>query len=125
MSFLLDTHILVWWLEDLRRLPQHVSSILQDESVRIFVSIATAWELEIKRALGKIETPDDLPQVIDENNFSVLPVEFEHIASLRTLPLLHRDPFDRMLLAQALAEGLTLITHDPALKRYNVPILLA
>ena len=123
-GFLLDTHILLWLLMERDRVSASMRETLAEQSNTLFASVVTAWELEVKRAIGKLSIPDDLPSLLQENNVQPLSVEFEHVDALRELPLHHRDPFDRMLLAQALAEGLTLVTNDRMLKRYNVPILI-
>jgi PIN domain nuclease of toxin-antitoxin system len=92
----------------------------------VFVSAATIWEIEIKRALKKLETFDDAVdtiQLVDESGFERLAIDYEHAREAGRLPLLHGDPFDRMLIAQARLEGLTLATADPQIKRYDVPVL--
>ncbi len=89
----------------------------------VFVSAATVWEIEIKRALGKLQAPDDLIECSDEAGYERLPITFEHAREAGKLPLLHGDPFDRMLVAQARVEGFTLASTDAAIKQYDVPVL--
>lgn len=88
----------------------------------VAVSAATVWEIEIKRALGKLRAPDDLLVTIDASGFDRLPIDFEHSLEAGRLPLIHGDPFDRMLIAQARIESLTIATADPQIKRYDVPV---
>ena len=92
---------------------------------RVWVSVASAWEIEIKMALGKLQLPDDLLAQMTAVKFDALPIRIEHALCLRRLPVLHPDPFDRILIAQALCEGLTLVTSDPILSGYPVRIIRA
>ena len=89
------------------------------------MSSATVWEIVIKQALGKLDAPDDLDQAIAASKFVQLPVTISHALALRTLPALHRDPFDRMLIAQALVEKLEIVTRDPVVLTYPVPHIVA
>jgi PIN domain nuclease of toxin-antitoxin system len=89
----------------------------------VFVSAATIWEIEIKRALNKLETSEDAIRLVEESGFERLTISYEHAREAGRLPLLHGDPFDRMLIAQARVEGLTLVSADPTIKRYDVPVL--
>jgi PIN domain nuclease of toxin-antitoxin system len=123
---LLDTHVLLWWIEDNPRLRQRLRAIITDPGNDIAVSAATIWEAAIKRALGKLrfETPV-LLDTLDRGDIRVLSITAEHALAAGDLPRHHEDPFDRMLVAQAMAEGLTLITGDPWLRRYRVAIVRA
>ena len=122
MRLLLDSHTLLWWLEDDRpRLGPQAQALITDAANEVFVSAATIWELAIKRATGKLQTPADLEAEVRQNGFIALPISFRHAERAGRLPLLHRDPFDRMLVAQAQAENLTLITGDASIARYAVP----
>lgn len=123
MNFLLDTHILLWWLEDEPRLSASVSSAIRNPNNFIFVSAATVWEMSIKQSLGKLEMPDNLLEVLKINEFEVLPITAEHSLKVGTLANHHKDPFDRMLIAQAISEGLTLISEDDKFQLYDVPLL--
>ena len=118
MRILIDTHILLWCLEDSPKLTAVARRLIEDPDNEIYVSKATAWEIEIKRMLGKLTIADDFMERIEEG-FSWLPIELRHIKELRTLPSIHRDPFDRMLVAQAQVEGLCLLTHDGKLPPYG------
>ena len=126
MRLLLDSHTLLWWWEDDRpRLGPQAQALIADAANEVFVSAATIWELAIKRATGKLQTPADLEAAVRLSGFIELPVTFRHAERAGRLPLLHRDPFDRMLVAQAQAESLTLITGDASIARYAVPTLSA
>lgn len=122
---LLDSHSLIWALEGGQRLSLETYGIINGPSNEIFVSVVSVWELEIKRAYGRFQFSDNLVQRIDQAGFTELPVNFRHAEIAAALPLLHRDPFDRMLIAQAQAEGLTLVTDDSQIARYDVPVMAA
>ncbi len=123
MNFLLDTHILLWWLEESPRLSAFVSSAIRNPNNLIFVSAATVWEMSIKQSLGKLEMPSNLLEVLKINEFEVLPITAEHSLKVGALANHHKDPFDRMLIAQAISEGLTLISEDDKFQLYDVPLL--
>lgn len=122
MSLLLDTHVVLWWLADDPTLSDDVKSRL-DADPDVYVSSATVWEVAIKQAIGKISQPADLPEVIRGSGFRELPIRSEHAIVAGRLPLLHRDPFDRMLIAQAKCENLTLVTRDARCQKYEVDVL--
>lgn len=117
---LLDTHALLWWLGDDPGLSSDARVAIADPGNEPLVSAASVWEIAIKRALGKLEAPDELPSVIVEAGFAWLPVTAAHAWHVRDLPLHHRDPFDRLLVAQALLERLPVVTGDPRLADYGV-----
>ncbi|WP_433080356.1 type II toxin-antitoxin system VapC family toxin [Dactylosporangium sp. CA-052675] len=121
MSLLLDTHVVLWWLANDPTLPDDVKDQL-DHEPDVYLSSATVWEVTIKQALGKLQ-PADLPERVRDAGFRPLPITAEHAIVAGRLPLLHRDPFDRMLIAQAQVEGLTLATRDPEIQKYDVSIL--
>lgn len=123
MSLLLDTHALLWRTTDDPRLGRGAAALIEDPLVSVYVSAATIWEIEIKIAVGKLTLGLDLLDVLDASRFEVLPISGEHAALARRLPLLHRDPFDRMLIAQAQIERLRIVTTDPAISRYQVPVV--
>ena len=125
LRLLLDTHVLLWWLADDRKLKARVRSVLADPENLVFVSAASIWELRIKEGLGKVDLPTDFEETLDAQSFEQLSVTAAHAHALRDLPLHHRDPFDRMLVAQAGLEGLTIVSHDDALKAYGVPLIFA
>jgi PIN domain nuclease of toxin-antitoxin system len=114
-ALLLDSHVALWALEDSDRLGPRARSRLLDQATTSYVSAATTWELQLKRGLGKLSCPADLEQHLLDAGFSELPIRYRHTQALDQVALPHRDPFDRMLLTQALVEGLTLLTADSAL----------
>ena len=124
MSLLLDTHVVLWWLADDPALPDEIKDRL-DHEPDVRVSAATIWEIAIKQALGKIAAPEDLPERVRDSGFRELPIRFAHAMAAGRLPQIHRDPFDRMLVAQARCEGLTLVTRDHHCQQYDVAILRA
>ena len=124
MNLLLDTHILLWWLANSRQLSVAAhTAILGSE--RTYVSAATAWEINIKVSLGKLDFDGDMEAQLALNNFLSLPVTVAHAVVAGKLPRHHNDPFDRMLIAQAKAESLTLLTHDRRLKAYEADVIVA
>jgi PIN domain nuclease of toxin-antitoxin system len=123
MSLLLDTHIVLWWLSDDPTLAAELKDRL-DHEPDVYVSAATIWEVAIKQSIGKLK-PDDLPERVRDSGFRHLDITAEHGIAAARLPLLHRDPFDRMLIAQAKAEQLTLVTRDPEIAKYDLGILAA
>ncbi len=125
MTLLLDTHVLLWWLEDPGLLTRQARDAIRDGRNTVYVSAAVAWEISIKKALGKLDAPDDLPAALTANGFRPLPVSIAHALAVQALPPHHRDPFDRMLIAQALHEGFRLVSRDPEIARYPVPQLPA
>ena len=123
MKFLLDTHVLLWWLSDHKSLTTKAVGAIKDGENSIFVSAATAWEIFSKRALGKLKAPDDLEKVLASNSFQQLPISLQHGLVAGALPCHHDDPFDRMLIAQAKTEQLTIISHDVRMEQYGVSLL--
>jgi PIN domain nuclease of toxin-antitoxin system len=123
VRLLLDTHALLWWLADDRRLQAGARKAIGDVGNEIYVSAASAWEIAIKAGLGKLSAPDDLPEQLTANSFTPLDVSVPHALAVRHLPDHHRDPFDQLLVAQAQLEGLTIITADERITLYNVPVL--
>lgn len=125
MRLLLDTHALLWALGDPAKLHTETLEAVTDGRNDVFASAASAWEIAIKRALGKLRAPRDLEAGIASQGFSRLDITFSHAALAGGLPRHHADPFDRMLIAQAQSEGLTLVTRDARIPLYEVPILPA
>ncbi|CAN5865761.1 type II toxin-antitoxin system VapC family toxin [soil metagenome] len=123
MPLLLDTHVLLWALTEDRRLRPEVRDQIADGRTRVLVSAASAWEITIKRALGKLRAPGDLSDQLAAARFEGLALTTEHALAVGDLPALHGDPFDRLLVAQARVEGLTLVTSDPQVQRYEVTVL--
>jgi len=122
VRLLLDTHALLWWLAD-EGLTDQAREAIADPANLVMLSAASAWEISIKKALGKLSAPDDLERQVKESGFSSLPISIEHALAAGRLPRHHDDPFDRMLIAQAFAEGLTIVTHDKRFADYNAPTL--
>ena len=122
MKLLLDTHVVLWWLAGDRRLGADVKQLI-DHEPDVFVSSASIWEISVKQARGKLEGPDDLPERVLGSGLVVLDITGRHGLAAGRLPLVHRDPFDRMLVAQATLEELTLVTADRQVQLYDVPIL--
>lgn len=122
MRLLLDTHVFIWWREKNAGLRPEVKSAISGADV-VFVSAASAWEVAIKVAIGKLRIPGPVDAGVEQSGFAKLPIEFRHAAAVSALPPHHGDPFDRMLVAQALTEGLTLVTHDRLFEPYGVPVM--
>ncbi len=125
MRLLLDTHTLLWTLGEPASLGSRARDAIEDEGNDVFVSAVSVWEIAIKRALGKLAAPDDIVAGIASQGFSPLPISLHHADLAGALPRHHADPFDRMLVAQAEAEGLTLVTRDARMPRYGVRTLAA
>ncbi|RDI43921.1 type II toxin-antitoxin system VapC family toxin [Nocardia mexicana] len=121
-GLLLDTHVAVWWLNADPALRDDVKERLAHEP-DVYVSSATVWEVAIKQTIGKLDGPEDLPERIRDSGFVQLNIDCEHALAAGRLPLIHRDPFDRILVAQAQCENLILVTRDPYCRKYDVPIL--
>lgn len=123
---LLDTHILLWWLSDDKRLPKEAEKIIKDDDNQVYVSAASIWEVAIKAALGQIKVePFAIQEAIAPSGFLELSVTGVHAAQVFRLPHHHRDPFDRMLVAQSLVEPMRLLTTDKLLAHYGETILFA
>jgi len=125
MNLLLDTHVLLWWLNGHPTLSKKSQAAIADGKNLVFVSAVVVWEIRIKEAQGKLEIPRNFKRVLESQPFEMLDITVEHAHAVRDLPVHHRDPFDRMLLAQAKVEGFTLVTHDVRLKKYKVSLIAA
>jgi PIN domain nuclease of toxin-antitoxin system len=125
MSYLLDTHTLLWWLSENPLLSTQAKIIISTPENLIFVSAASAWEISIKKAIGKLDAPDDLEQAIVYNNFIPLEITIKDGDLAGKLPNYHNDPFDRMLIAQAMNNNLTIITKDSKIPQYQVKTIRA
>ena len=127
MRLLLDTHAFLWWVTDDDRLSERAGELIADGANDVFFSAASAWEIAIKAGLGRIRLPDGgwtfTPQQLERNAFQALPVHVAHAVAVISLADVHRDPFDRMLVAQAMTEGLTIVSADEDLARYPVPVV--
>ncbi len=124
MKVLLDTQIMVWITVDDARLRPATRAALESADA-IYLSTASIWEISIKRAQGRLTVPDDLLDRVRASAIEPLPVTMEHGWLAGGLPMLHTDPFDRMIIAQAIAEGMTLVTSDRRMREYGVPIIAA
>lgn len=126
-SYLLDTHVFVWWMSNNPFLSNTARSVIQDPATEIVISSATCWEIATKVRIGKMPSPPGgvsaLREDIEREGFLALSMNVEHAVLSGTLPDTHRDPFDRILIAQAIHEGLTIITKDRAIVAYDVPTL--
>jgi PIN domain nuclease of toxin-antitoxin system len=127
LKLLLDTHTYIWWGVDPAKLSTRVAETLSSPESEVYVSVASLWEIVIKSQLGKLTLPVSLQifaaRLREENLVRTLPVAEAHVYAHTTLSAIHRDPFDRMLVAQALAEGLVLVTRDPHIRDYGIPTL--
>lgn len=124
MRLLLDTHVVLWWLDDSPELSGEIKDLLDTEPA-VYVSAVSPWEVAVKQSLGKLEGPEDLPERVRDSQFSGLPITAGHGVRAGRLPAHHRDPFDRILIAQAQTEGMTLVTRDKWIPQYDVRILPA
>lgn len=123
MKLLLDTHTVVWWGDSSPRLLPAARAAINDLGNEVFVSAIFWWEMAIKAAKGQLAIPPGLRESLRRDGFRDLAITPEHALGVAKLPPIHRDPFDRLLIAQALAEGLVLVTHDAVIARYDVPVL--
>jgi PIN domain nuclease of toxin-antitoxin system len=117
-----DTHAALWLLADDERLSPRAGELLSNSTNEVMLSAAVVWEVEIKRSLGKLEVPDGFGELLLEAGADALPVTVEHVTAVGSLPWHHRDPFDRMLVAQARIEKAVLLSSDEALRAYAVPV---
>jgi len=124
-SLLLDTHVLLWVATRDDRLGPRARDAIRDGTTTVFVSAVTAWEIAIKRALGKVEVPGDVMELVRFYRFDALDITIDHALGVEALPSHHRDPFDRLLVSQARSEGLTLVSNDARLAEYDVSYLPA
>jgi PIN domain nuclease of toxin-antitoxin system len=125
VRILLDTHVLLWWLDDRPNLGREARALVAASQSDVLVSAVSVAEIAVKSAIGKLTIPDDLAEQIEAQSFDELPLEIAHVTELRTLPLHHRDPFDRLLIAQARVEGIAILTGDEAFAKYGVEIVEA
>jgi len=124
LRLLIDTHAWLWWRADDRKLGPRARAAIRD-AAEVHFSAASAWEIAIKAKLGKLRFPDVhlIPEQLEQHGFRPLAISVEHAVRVAALPAIHSDPFDRILVAQALAEDLVFVTHDAAFERYGIPIL--
>lgn len=125
MKAIMDTHVLIWWCDDPSTLDEEARSIISDGRNTLYVSVATIWEITIKKSLGKLTIKGDLAAAIEQNRLEYLPIQPLHAWRISELPPIHTDPFDRILIAQALCENCRLITRDRFISSYPVKCILA
>ncbi|OGE65086.1 hypothetical protein A3I48_01385 [Candidatus Daviesbacteria bacterium RIFCSPLOWO2_02_FULL_36_7] len=125
MKYLLDTHVFIWWMEENKRLPAEIKSIIDDPLNNIFISVITPWEIVIKIKTKKLKVPKNYASYVLNGIFKLLPIEISHVLEVEKLPYIHKDPFDRILISQAKIEDLTLITSDQKIFKYKVSMIKA
>ena len=128
MKLLLDTHLLIWAADSIERVPVGARALMADQDNELLFSVASIWEVAIKRGLKRPDFLVDarmLRRGLIDNGYCELPILSEHVVAIDALPLIHKDPFDRLLIAQAMVEGITLLTDDATLAQYSVPVRLA
>lgn len=126
MNYLVDTHALIWFITADRKLPHAVKRIIEDEGNNCFVSMASFWEIGIKHSLGRLDLKADLKtvfEIIPDSGFSILPISPEHILKNSELEFHHQDPFDRLMIAQAMVEGLKVISKDQYFGNYDIEVV--
>ena len=127
MKFLLDTHVFIWWDSEPEKLSNRTFELCQAPENQLILSVASLWEIQIKSQLGKIKLNIPLAKLVEgqqiSNGLLLLPVNASHVYALGNLPSVHKDPFDRMIVAQARVEALCLISHDTILKKYPIDIM--
>lgn len=127
MKYLLDTHAYIWWDSHSSELPSTVFGLLRDRKHSFWLSIASVWEIQIKLQTGKLKLRMPLRDIVEHqqktNRIELLPITLPHVLALDRLPPHHKDPFDRIIIAQAQIEGLTLISHDEKFSQYEVPVV--
>lgn len=127
MRLLLDTHAFLWWVEGAPALGRRAKAVVSNPGNEVFFSIASCWELAVKLSLDKLRLTQSferfIPEQLMENGFSLLHVELEHVVRVAHLPFHHRDPFDRLLIAQALEEQLPIVSADRGFRKYGVSVI--
>lgn len=126
MNLLLDTHVALWSITDSSRLPHNARELIESPRNSVWISAASVWEIAIKHGLGRGDMPvsgHDALGYFRESGYGLLPVEAEHAAEVERLPGLHQDPFDRILVAQAILEPMRLMSHDPIMARYTDTVI--
>jgi PIN domain nuclease of toxin-antitoxin system len=122
---LLDTHVVLWWLEDPSLVSEAARDAISDPVNDVLVSAVSSWEIAIKAGVGKLDAPPNFEEAVAQCGLKMISITCQHALQTQSLPLLHRDPFDRLLVAQAIVEGATLVTRDAMIRQYGVPAILA
>lgn len=125
MNLLLDTHVLIWSLENNLSLSDPARDAIIEGRNLVFISAASVWEISVKQAMGKLQVPDNLIEEIQIHRFTPLEINLQHARLAGRLPAIHKDPFDRMLIAQSILEKLTIVTRDQVMSQYDVTVLRA
>ena len=125
MNLLLDTHTVLWWLSDDPALSETARAAIADPENTVFLSAVVMWEIHIKQGIGKLDLPDDFGEVLDLQRFAELAVTVDHANTIAELPAAHQDPFDRMLVAQAMVEHMAIVTRDRSIADYDVEVIVA
>lgn len=125
MTYLLDTHIILWWLEDSHELRHETKSLIMNPEHRMLISTASIWEINIKIGIGKLKVSKEYTDILVNDGFEVLDIQLSHTMKVLELPGFHGDPFDRILIAQAMIEEATLVTRDKKITQYPVSFMLA
>lgn len=120
MNYLLDTHIIIWWLTDPKRIAAKASKIISDKENSIFISTASLWEMAIKKSLGRLTLPRNIVEILQTEGFQIIPIGHEEALGISDLPFVHQDPFDRILVMQAKLYNYVLITRDKNIMDYPV-----
>jgi PIN domain nuclease of toxin-antitoxin system len=126
MTYLIDTHALIWYVGGSKKLSKEARAVIEDTGNTVYISKASLWEMAIKISLGKLEISipfEELEEYLDENEFSILDYNFDHLNELIALPFHHSDPFDRLIISQAISEDFTIISHDNVFAGYSVRVL--
>ena len=124
MSYLLDTHVLIWYFEDSAELPIKIARIIDNPVCQKFICVASLWEVAIKFNIGKLDMRlsfNELLDTVESSELSVISIENDYLKGLSKLPFIHKDPFDRLIITTALSEGLTIMTVDENIQKYDVP----
>ena len=124
MRYLLDTHAIIWYFEDSQELPDRIFEIIDNDGISVYISSVSLWEIALKINLGKLDMQLPLYELLNhikKSDFTILQIEDEYLNGLATLPTIHKDPFDRMIISSAIANNLTIITVDDNIHKYNVP----
>jgi PIN domain nuclease of toxin-antitoxin system len=123
-AVIIDSHILIWWLLDSPELKPNIKAFLTNPAQKVYVSVATVWEIAIKQAMGKLQGFENLPDMLAISDFEVIDIKPHHAMYAANLPLHHKDPFDRMIIAQSILEKLTLISEDRVFSSYSMCLLM-
>ncbi|MBF0266097.1 MAG: type II toxin-antitoxin system VapC family toxin [Gammaproteobacteria bacterium] len=122
-KILIDTHVFLWWISDNKNLGENARKYISNPQNRIYLSSVSSWEISIKKNKGLLEAPDDIASIVNEEGFEELPISIFHGELAGKLESIHKDPFDRMMIAQAKAEAMELLTDDLYIKKYSISII--